>query len=505
MSRPTLIIFIVLLQFALLAIPFASDGPYPGKAFEITRTIIEIAAIITVLWVVSSKSKPGFKILWIVIIMALPFFGCVLYLTFRFQESARRLDKRYRLIERPDKLLRVQDESTVNDVITAYPNASAACNYLSHTAGFPVYKNSDVRYFELGDTFYPTLLEELSRAEKFIFIELFILEEGIMWSGVSEILKRKAAEGVDVRIIYDDLGCMYKLPRRYNKKIEEMGIKCAVFNPFRPFITNIQNNRDHRKIIVIDGRLAFTGGVNIADEYINKVERFGHWKDTAVMISGDAVRSFTLFFLNMWAFIKRKNEDIAPFLTEEGHINNINCGFVQPYCDSPTDKENVAEHVYMQMITGAAKYLYICTPYLIIDDGMMSALTLAAKSGVDVRIITPHIPDKRIVHATTRSYYEPLTRAGVRIYEYTPGFIHAKVFVSDDIHAAIGSVNLDYRSLYLHFECGARLYGSDAILDIKRDFLSTLEMCEEITNEKCKKNIISKFDQIVMRLWAPFM
>jgi cardiolipin synthase len=322
---------------------------------------------------------------------------------------------------------------------------------------------------------------------------------------VLEVLGERAACGVDVRVIYDDLGCFLTLPNGYSKRLRSLGIRCAVFNPFRPFLTSVQNNRDHRKIAVIDGEIALTGGINLADEYINARERFGHWKDSAVMLRGDGAWSFTVMFLQMWSYLTKTDEDFSSYLPSTRHRAPVTEGTVQPYADSPMDKENVGEHIYLRIIEAAQEYLYITTPYLMVDDGMMSALKLSAKSGVDVRIITPEIPDKKTVHFTTRSYYRPLIRAGVKIYEYKNGFIHAKTFVSDDAVATVGTVNLDYRSLYLHFECGTCLYRTSAVADVKADYLNTLEQCREITEADCRTNVFVSFLRSICRIFAPLM
>lgn len=327
-----------------------------------------------------------------------------------------------------------------------------------------------------------------------------------MWDTVLEILKHKAAEGVEVRIIYDDIGCFLRLPKNYTKRLDDFGIKCIVFNPFRPFFTAIQNHRDHRKIVSIDGEVAFTGGINLADEYINEIQRFGHWKDTAVMLRGAAAWSLTLMFLEMWAVAGNTAEDYSRFYPYgDKPLPHESDGFVQPYCDTPMDRENVSEHIYLHILSRAQDYVYICTPYLIIDETMSSALTLAAKSGVDVRIITPHIPDKKAVHATTRSHYHELISAGVRIYEYSKGFMHSKTFVSDDRVATVGTANLDFRSLYLHFECGACLYDSKTVLDVKKDFLDTLDTCVEITPDQFKVTSRNRLLRAILRLYSPMM
>ena len=327
-----------------------------------------------------------------------------------------------------------------------------------------------------------------------------------MWNAVLDILKEKVKQGVKVRLMYDDVGSFFLLPKDYPKQMKKLGIDCVIFNPFRPVLTSVQNNRDHRKITVIDGKVAFTGGINLADEYINAIDKHGHWKDAAVMVEGKAAWSFTLMFLHMWELATGIDEDYTQYYPWTSEPYDIKAdGFVQPYADSPMDKENIGEHVYLQIINNAKNYVYINTPYLIIDDSMVSALCLAAKSGVDVRIVTPHRWDKWFVHMTTRSYYRELINAGVKIYEYSIGFIHSKTFVSDDTTATVGSTNLDFRSLYLHFECGMWMYQTDAVMEVKEDFLKTLEVCQEITPKDCKCSIPMRVFQDIMRLFAPLM
>jgi cardiolipin synthase len=318
--------------------------------------------------------------------------------------------------------------------------------------------------------------------------------------------------------MYDDMGCFFTLPSNFPKMLRSKGIKCFIFNRFRPIVSSLQNNRDHRKIISIDGKVAFTGGLNIGDEYINAVERFGHWKDSAIMIEGDGAWSLTLIFLQMWNLSYKKNENkdnygqFFPWKenalehTAQGVCEGYEThGYVQPYADSPIDRENVGEHVYIQIINQAKKYIYINTPYLIVDDNLLSALTLAAKSGVDVRIITPHRWDKWIVAITSRSYYRRLIQAGVKVYEYTFGFNHGKTFVSDDNIATVGTTNLDFRSLYLHFECGVLIYASETIKAVKEDFLNTLPMSQEIALKDCASNAFQRIVPDILRVFAPLM
>lgn len=355
---------------------------------------------------------------------------------------------------------------------------------------------------------FPAFLEELKKAERYIFLEYFIIAEGKMWNAVTDILRQKAGEGVDVRVIYDDMGCIMLLPQNYARKLNAMGIRCQVFNRFIPVLSARLNNRDHRKIGIIDGKVAFTGGVNFADEYINEYERFGHWKDNAVMLRGDAAWSMTVMFLTMWDYLDTHGESVqsyAHYRPQEPVKDENASGWVQPYTDTPLDSEAVGETIYLNMIHRAERYIWITTPYLIIDELLENALCTAAKCGIDVRIITPGIGDKFMVYEATKSYYRHLIQSGVKIYEYTPGFIHAKTFLCDDRYATVGTVNLDFRSLYLHFECGVWMYQSDVIADIKEDYQRTLEKCRLVREEDCHNNFLRGLFRAILALLAPMM
>ena len=390
------------------------------------------------------------------------------------------------------------------------PRAAHQAHYIQNKAFCPPCRHTFTEYLPSGEQKFERLKEELVKAKRYIFLEYFIIQEGIMWDTVLEILKEKVKQGVDVRVIYDDVGSLTTLPYHYERKLEA-GIACCVFNPFVPVLSARLNNRDHRKILVIDGYIGFTGGINLADEYINAYPKHGHWKDSAILLKGDAVWNLTVMFLSLWEYIRGVDEDYDRYrpLPEElaaVRVPDEQGGYVQPFADSPLDNEAVGESVYLNMINQAMDYVYITTPYLILDNEMITALGTAAKSGVDVRIITPHIADKWFVHAVTRANYEALVEDGVRIYEYTPGFIHAKTFASDDELGVVGTINLDYRSLYLHFECGTWLYRTPSVLAVKEDFLKTLEVCREITYEDCRK--VSKlrlFGRAVLRVFAPLM
>ena len=389
------------------------------------------------------------------------------------------------------------------------PSAAVQSTYIHQYSSFPVHKNTTAEYFQVGDDMFPVLVRELEQAEHYIYIEYFIINDGVMWRTILDILERKASEGVDVRLIYDGFGCLTTLPYHYERYLRGKGIQCQVFNPFRPLLNIVQNNRDHRKICVIDGKTGFTGGINLSDEYINQKQRFGHWKDTAVMLKGEAVWNMTVMFLHMWNVIANSSDPIDHELHLPHHFHPDTFdsdGYVQPYSDTPLDGEIVGENVYLNIINRARKYVYICTPYLIIDNEMMTALCLAAKSGVDVRIMTPGIPDKKMVFLLTQSYYEQLLEAGVRIYEYQPGFLHAKSFVCDDEIAVVGTINLDYRSLYLHFENGVWFYKNKVIQDILADFQETLNYCDPVSIEFCKnRNMIVRGFQSILRLFAPLL
>lgn len=503
-NRTTICILGILIQITYLFFIFWTLG----TVFTYSYVLFVILGALIALYIVNSDMNPSYKIAWIIPILLFPIFGVMLFIFFGNSHSGDRLRKRMNQYSHEERLLLQQNTALMEELDSKEIDAERQANYLYSYGGYPVYTNTQTTYFESGEAKFAAVIEELEKAERFIFLEYFIIQEGKMWNTILEILERKAQQGVDVRVVYDDIGCLLTLPYKYNLELEKKGIKCRVFNKFKPIWSSKMNNRDHRKILVIDGHTAFNGGINLADEYINEYPKHGHWKDTAVMLKGEGVWSFTVMFLSMWNFLisakagsydyfMPRPEDIAPY---KGN------GYVIPFTDSPLDDEPVGENVYMNIINEASDYVYITTPYLIIDNEMTTALTLAAKSGVDVRIITPHIADKWFVHAVTRAHYKKLVSLGVKVYEYTPGFIHAKSFVSDDKTAVVGTINLDFRSLYLHFECATWMYKTNSIIDIRTDFLNTLEKCEEITLEKCKNvNIFVRLMRSFLRLFAPMM
>lgn len=474
------------------------------RYFVIFYGISTVISMIVVILIANGRSKPGYKIAWIISILLFPIFGGLFYLMFGGSRLGARTRKKMNSITAKMADALASDNTIINEI--RQDNVEAVCqsHYIQKYAYSPPYTNTYTEYLPIGEAKFERLIEELEKAEHFIFLEYFIIEEGIMWNTILDILKRKAQAGVDVRVIYDDLGSIMKLPYQYNRQLEAMGIKCCIFNPFRPILTLRFNNRDHRKIVVIDGHTGFTGGINLADEYINAIDKLGHWKDTAIMIKGEAVYSLTVMFLAMWDYLRGTTEDYEQYKPK--YYLSEKCptdGYVQPFSDNPLDDESVGETVYLNLVSRAKKYIYINTAYLIIDVEMITALCLAAKQGVDVRIVTPHIPDKWYVHAVTQSNYETLLEAGVRIYEYTPGFMHAKSFVVDDEYAVIGTINLDYRSLYLHFECGVWLYKTSSVEQMKQDFFVTLKVSQEIRPEKLVWP--KRIGRALLNLFAPLM
>ena len=496
-------LFIVLLIIAQLVFGVVMIFRY--RQLKWLETLLTVFSVVTALHLLTRPDKSAFKLSLIFLILLFPVFGGAFYWIFHSQTASVGFRMALSKIEKESHCAFAPSEEVFENAVQELPTARKQMYYLKNNTPFPIYRNTDTRYFPGGKEMLTDLLEDLKNAKRYIFLEYFIVEDGKMWGAILDVLRERVGAGVDVRIIYDDLGCFFTLPPNFQKKLRGMGIKCEKFNRFHPFLTCVQNNRDHRKIAVREGKIAYTGGINLADEYIGERIKHGRWKDSAVRLSGDGAWSFTVIFLQTWSFLSRKKECYGDYRPAEyGHPTAAR-GWVQPYSDSPMDKENVGEHVYLRVIEQAQRYLYITTPYLMVDDGMISAIKASAKCGVDVRIITPQIPDKKAVHFTTRSYYRPLIRAGVQVYEYTGGFMHAKSFVADDTVATVGTVNLDFRSLYLHFECGTCLYQTDSIADIKEDFLTTLKSCRRITEKDCKANIFVKFFQSICRIFAPLM
>lgn len=502
-GRTTILILLLLIQVAALTGGFVLLDKY----VFIFNYLLGFISLVILLYILNARQNSSFKLTWIILILFAPFFGVSFYLFTRIQPGTRFIGIRIQKALSEQGPYLAQDPNVLETLEKEAPQAAGLSRYIHDSGKYPTYRNTQIRYFPSGEAKFEEMVRQLKQAREFIFLEYFIVDKGIMWDTVLEILRQKVKEGVEVRFLYDGTCSLSLLPPNYPQKMKALGIQCKVFAPITPFLSTHQNNRDHRKVLVIDGHTAFTGGVNLADEYINEIERFGHWKDAAIMLRGEAVRSFTLMFLQMWDIRQTAPTPVEPYIKHEFQMETRLCGggYVTPYGDSPYDTEYVGERVYMDILYSAKKYVHIMTPYLILDEEMITALTYAVKRGVEVIIIMPHIPDKIYAYLLARTYYRQLIDEGVRIYEYTPGFVHAKVFTSDDEKAVVGTINLDFRSLYLHFEDAVYLFRNQAIAEIEQDFQKTLEKCRRITKEDCRDyNVLKKLAGRILRLIAPF-
>jgi len=506
-GRTTLFVLILLVQVVALFGGFF----LLGEKVLLMNYFAGFVAMMILIYVVNSRRDANMKMTWIILILAVPIFGVVLFIYTRIQPgTSARSERMAQLIEEQRAYL-APARATIEEELVYHRQEYGIFKYIYEGGNYPSYMDPAIRYFPLGEDKFEEMLLQLRRAKDFIFMEYFIIEEGYMWDQILSILSEKAKAGVEVRLMYDGTCELSLLPKSFPKKMEELGINCKVFSPMVPFMSTHQNNRDHRKILVIDGRVAFTGGVNLADEYINRKERFGHWKDTAIMVEGKCVDSFTLMFLQMWNTDENRREDYVRYIVASNDRidedeNLHRGGMIAPYGESPLDDEAVGEKVYMDIISKAEDYVHIMTPYLILSETMVHTLIFAAQRGIDVKLILPHIPDKKYAYWLARTHYYELITGGVKIYEYTPGFVHAKVFCSDDVRAVVGTINLDYRSLYLHFECAAYIYDNPVIGDIARDFDETLTRSERITIENCRRfSPLGKVVGKALKIVAPLM
>lgn len=464
-----------------------------------------ILALLLAFRIYGKHENAAFKMPWIIVLLAFPVLGLCIYGLFGNKGIVAGIRKRFEKLD--DELFPlIPQEKDVMERLEQTDFAVAnQCRYMEKFGHFPVYQNTDVVFYATAEEGLEAQLAELEKAEQFIFMEYHAIEEAESFSRLKDVLARKAKEGVEVRLFYDDVGSIGFIDRDFIKRMEALGIQCVDFNPVFPIFNIFMNNRDHRKITVIDGKVGFTGGYNLADEYFNITHPYGHWKDTGVKLTGDAVKSLTVLFLEMWNVMKQTDQDYMKYLPNIEYQAKEQC-YVQPYADSPLDDEAMGENVYLNMIKHAKHRLYVATPYLIISDEMNRELGLAAKRGVDVRVLTPGIPDKKSVYKMTRSYYGGLVRQGVRIYEYTPGFLHEKQVLCDDECATVGTINFDYRSLYHHFENGVFLYHCEAIKDIEKDFEETIAKCNEVTEYyKSGRSAVLRGTQYLWRLFAPLL
>jgi cardiolipin synthase len=482
--------FLLQLGWLLVQILALNNSPYIAGATH-------LIAVLAVLKLYSKPTNGAYKLPWIMLMMALPVMGLSLYLLTRLAVSPRSVHRRLQSMKQ--KNAPFLENAEIPRVLA--PEEENLAKYLRKYEGNPAWDETDAKYY--GETLdaLADMKKDLEAAETFIFMEYFILEDGEAFRQLREILERKAAQGVEVRLMYDDLGSIGTTSWRYAAELNKAGIRCRSFNPALPFLNLFLNNRDHRKITVIDGKVGYTGGYNLADEYFHYTKPYGHWKDTGIRLEGRAVRNLTATFLELWNLNSRTEEDVSAYLRIDHRV--AASGAVQPFGDSPLDGERSAENMYLNIINQAKHYVWFMTPYLIITDEMRRSLELAAKRGVDVRLITPGVPDKKAVWAVTRSYYGPLVAEGVRIFEYAPGFCHGKMCVSDGVIASIGTSNLDYRSLYLHFENNVVLYRCDAVNQMEADFKEMFPICREMTEEY--RSMTLRIWQCILRLFAPLL
>lgn len=500
------------LLFALIAIVLEIAVIMLVSLFFVEK--IELVAILTrvfgafLVLVICNEDKPSaMKITWTILIMALPIFSITFFLLVGLNGHTLKMGRRYREVDEELLPLLESGEAPLQRLEDIDRHAANITRYVKHESSYPLYDDTSITYYDDAAKGIAAQKEELKKARHFIFMEYHAIEDAESWHAIQDILEARVRAGVEVRVFYDDMGSIGFINTDFVDRLEAKGIKAKVFNPFAPGLNLFLNNRDHRKITVIDGLVGFTGGYNIANEYFNITHPFGHWKDTGIKLVGPAVQSLTVAFLEMWnasADGKEYDETFCQYLPEVPVAEDAK-GFVQPYADSPMDEVQVGEDVYLSVAEYASSYAWFVTPYLIITDEMTRALGLAAQRGVDVRIITPGIPDKKMVYSVTRSYYYHLVRKGVRVYEYTPGFVHAKMSVADDVLATCGTINLDYRSLYHHFENGCLYYGCDAVSDTKADFEWMFEQSHEVTEAYANPDARMRVRDLILRLAAPLL
>ena len=554
----------ILLEVVVLLSLLYLAGQKAGWVYSAIRFL----GAMVVLRIYGSYKTASIRMTWMLVILLIPIFGTALYVMIGLNGHSLKMRKRYEDIDKILFPMLPDGEKEAENARKRDGRLGGIVDYIRRNAGYPVYQNTKVEYFDDAEKGIEAQKKDMAKAEKFIFMEYHAIEDAESWHEIRDVLAERVKAGVEVRVFYDDMGSLGFINTDFVKRTEEYGIQCRVFNPFAPGLNLFLNNRDHRKITVIDGKVGYTGGYNLANEYFHKTEPFGFWKDTGVRLEGDAVQSLTVTFLEMWNAIsgedrddkdfkkymfnssaayvmqekdrkiqddpklsKERRESIAKgretieknrdayfekmraeisqdekYLADTTPVVGNKLGFVQPYADTPMDDIHVGEDVYISMAESAQKYAWFITPYLIITDEMCHAFSLAARRGVDVRIITPGIPDKKLVYSLTRSYYNGLTRNGVRVFEFTPGFCHAKMSIADDLMATCGTINLDYRSLYHHFENGCLYADCDAVMDTKRDFEETFKQCREVTEYYTSgRGAFLRFSQLLLRLAAPLM
>ena len=481
-----------------------------GHLGGIINGIFTVLAVFFVTRLIARRDESSYKLLWVLVIVALPVLGAMLYFTLGNKTTGRALRRSLQKTASELKGLyngeQLRNTENLDEIAKEDVRLSQTLSFITESTGFPLLKNDSSKYYPFGEDMFADMCEDLKTAESFIFIEYFIIQSGKFWGTITEILAERVKAGVDVRVMYDDLGSIATYSVKDISELSKQGIKCVPFNPF--FLIKSQlNNRDHRKIMVIDGRVAYSGGVNLADEYINEKQMFGRWKDIGFRVTGKAVACYTYMFAEFWdAFAHDKISDEE--LKKVAALEIPPCwdnGYILPYYDSPMRDEHTSNILFTEVLSTAKDYVWFYTPYLMLGDALFDAFIRAARRGLDVRIIMPGIPDKKLVYRLSRSYYEDLLKAGVKIYEYTPGFVHAKAFVSDDKLAGIGTVNLDYRSLFLHFECSSVFYKADIVKELQTDYLNTLEECRERSLEDINRKLVHKLIDNFLRVLAPLL
>ena len=498
-SRAGLFVFLIILQLALL------NGLY--RYLQINEywlfggsSIITFTMFMVILNI--DGMNPYIKLSWLIFIFVAPTFGVIAFLMSHFKIGYRREHRRVLEIEQDSRFK--HKKAMTNDEIDEISDKrfKNLASYLKEIGGFPAYQNTKSEYFSLGDDMFKSLIKDIKAAKKYIFLEFFILDYGYMWGTILEELVKKVNQGVEVRLLIDGSNLITRLNSDFESQMKAFGIKFRVYSKMYPIISTYLNNRDHRKVVVIDGKFAYTGGINLADEYINHIERFGYWKDCGLRLRGEAVDGLCVLFLNMWNAAKkdREVEDYSSYLRAKANYESD--GYYVPFADNPTDDERMCKNIFLDMVNNARDYVYAMTPYFIVDNEIVSALQNAAKKGIDVRLCLPHIPDKKIAFAAAKNHYKELLKYGVKIYEYTPGFLHSKTWLSDGKIGVVGTINLDYRALYQNFECGVLIYKSESLQTMKEDFDELFEISQRVSREDIEN--MSFFVKIFGKLLKPF-
>lgn len=496
-------IFIFIILFFIVLFTLLYFIYYYKNYFLYLYLLFLFFNLILIVYILNKKQDPGYHISWLTLILSFPGIGFLIYVFLHLPLTSTKTKIKLNELRKQSIINLKSDEVTLNNIKN--DSNSKFINYMYNCGNFPIYQHTESYYFENGINFWKDLIGELRNAKKSIFLEFFIIEKGIMWDQILDILKEKVKEKVEVRILYDGMCSTFLLPSYYHNKLKKLGIKCQVFAPIKNIISTYHNHRDHRKLCIIDGNIAYTGGINLSDDYINLTNKFGNWKDSAIKIKGVGVKTFMCSFLEMWNLSLKQSENFSKYLSDYSK-DNKQSGYVLPYVDQPFSKERIGKNVYLDIINNAKDYIHIITPYLVLDNELLNQLVYAAKKKIKIQIIMPHIPDKKLVYYLGRSYYYELIDAGIDIYEYLPGFTHAKIITSDLEKAIVGSTNLDYRSLYLQYESNIYFYKNKIIFNIEDDFKKTKNKCKKITKKDIEKfPLYQKLIGKILRLFAPLL